>query len=80
MVVGIAIDPGKHGCGVAVFRNGYLEAASYVGGLGGQIHTLLQSPHLVDLEIFQTLAGLDAELVIAPRSGRQTRTFCSART
>lgn len=38
----IAIDPGKHGLGVALFGDGSLIAAKYSGALGGQPHVLLE--------------------------------------
>lgn len=42
MKLEIAIDPGKHGCGLAMFIDGLLVHAEYVSGLGGQRHPLLE--------------------------------------
>lgn len=49
----VSIDPGLHGCGVAVFLDGLLAHAEYTGGLGGQIHTLLEPIEPVERLLFE---------------------------
>ena len=38
----VSIDPGIHGCGLAVFAQSTLLGAEYVSGIGCQMHPLLE--------------------------------------
>ena len=49
-MIGVAIDPGVHHCGVAIFQDGELAHAQLTTGLGGQAHPLLEPiPHVVEM-------------------------------
>lgn len=63
MTLGLAIDPGKKGHGLAIFdlNNGELLHAQLTNGLGGQAHPLLET--LPELEPFFA-SSPGAELVI----------------
>lgn len=65
----IAIDPGKHGLGVALFGDGSLIAAKYSGALGGQPHTLLEAiePFEKTFAEWRTATGWPIDSVVIER-------------
>lgn len=61
----VSVDPGLHGCGFALFVGGKLEHAEYTGGLGGQIHTLLEPVEPVEDIVREIVTGLDRKIDLA---------------
>ncbi len=53
----VAVDPGVHGCGVAVFVDGVLGHAEYCGGLGDQIHPLLEPVERLEALLIDVSGG-----------------------
>jgi len=60
------VDPGKHGNGIALFKESVLVHATYTGGLGGQVDTLLEpvAPTATLIQQFRAMVGLIDTLVV----------------
>ena len=62
----VAIDPGTHGCGLAVFEGGRFLHAEFTSGLGGQITPVLEPLACVE-SVFRALADIDELVVEIPK-------------
>lgn len=62
----VSIDPGTQGCGAAVFVDGQLAFATYVTGIGGQIHPLLEPVPFLE-ELFGNAQPIDTVVVEKPQ-------------